>query len=1168
MKYGEESNLSKKLVNYTIDNLLDGFNQAQKSSFDHFAYYDLHELLVKNSPLYIDYAGNEVNLENIEFAHPKYTPYEAKSKGLTYSRGLSLFVKSVNKSSGELYSQKIHIMDLPFITSKGTFIINGTEHFVPLISEVSPGFYCLPLNQDLRAHFSIYSKDLLELKVTADKKVEVKIDGFNYINLMSFLRVVGFKNYNEIEKLFTNSDFIYQTDCENNKLYEIISLFNPYESKTHEQIKFSLESKLYSSNLSKAGRFKVNKKLDVLNHLEGQLLANDLVESETHNLIFPKRHKLTKSCLQYLDKNRHLFTREIIGVPESNIEYDFSNLISILDTNPYLAALDSEKKLAMIRSQNYKPADELANNYINTLGILKEEYIRNHGIENFENIISSIENTLINEKLYFKLAKVEVLDIIRKNKKNEEIVLSVVGNNSNESSENLTSSDFIASIGYYINLYEGYGRLDDLNHLGNQRIKSCGELIKNRFIMGLFNLKKHIKKQLKGKSISSFTTTSLISSSVLSSPLRDFFYDSKWVQPLSSVNLIDETVQLNQILFSYKNKIFESYQDSINLHTHHSHYSRLFPIYKETDSSFGVQKALTIHARINKLGFIEAPYYKVDHITTNYGINSLVKNEIIYLTADEEEEFLIADGSTQIDSNNHIIDDNVYARHFGKIRIVAKDKVDLIDYSSTQILSFTAACIPFVEYNSINQSSEAANLIRKAVPIINPRKAVVTTGYEKEILSKFESFANKLNQDITGYTDSKKNVVDSKSFTFGNDVKVAFMFWEGYNFKESLIISNRLIRKDLFTSVHIEEFEVEVRETRFGNEEITSKIPNIWEDYRRRLDSKGIIFPGTEVEEGDILVGIVSPYSQFGEKVGFYMDASLRVPSNSGGIVKSVEYFSRENGDNLRPGVLKLVKVYVAKKRCLMEGDVLATRHGDKGVISKIIREEDMPYLPNGEPIDVIMNPLSIVSKKNLALLYEAHLGYACEKLNFSISVPPFNNFVKHELTKIMNNASVINNGKVELICGKTGLKYDNKVVVGVVNMFKVNEMVEDKLMARCVGPYTQVTQQPTELREHQGGQKITELDIWALEAYGAAHILQEMLTVKSDDIIGRNKVFRAIIDGKNVPGPSLPESFRLLTRELQSLGIYVELINRDTKNNEANESLVEDHLDKFNFDF
>ncbi len=847
---------------------------------------------------------------------------------------------------------------------------------------------------------------------------------------------------------------------------------------------------------------------------------------------------------------------------------------------------------------------------------------------------------------------VEVVQIkAAKDSKDDKDIIELIGHDSRETRLHITVSDIIASISYYLNLYDGVGKIDDIDHLSNRRLRLIGELLKNQFRIGLAKLEKNIKDKMSTADAKEASLQSLINIKPLTASLKEFFGSSQLSQFMDQINPLAELTQKRRVSALGTGGLARDRAGVEVRDVHESHYGRICPIETPEGPSIGLISSLASYAKVDQYGFIQTPYLKVDKSDPEH---PFVTSEYVYFTAGEEEHYIIASADSQTDDHGHFKTETVIGRFMGDTRSYPSKKVDFMDVSPKQIVSVATSSIPFLEHDDASRALMGANMQRQAVPLLVPDSPIVGTGIEYRSAKDSGSAVVAHVEGVVTYADGRKIVIAVKpeasikttrgklvydkdtefnweaydqirqakmvdllrfetypltqflrsnqdtsilqkpivqigekiekgdviadgpsinkgELALGRNVVVAFMTWEGYNYEDAVIMSEDLVKNDVYTSIHIDEHQVESRDTKLGKEEITREIPNVSPDALKFLDDRGVVIPGTEVKEGDILVGKITPKGQteptpeekllqaiFNEKAREVRDTSLKVPHGGGGIVHSIQYFSKGNGDELGPGVNEVIRVYIVKKRKISEGDKMAGRHGNKGVISKILPREDMPYMADGTPVDIMLNPLGVPSRMNIGQVLEIHLGMAAKKLGIKVATPVFDGLTQKDLEEVMAEAGMSPDGKQVLYDGRTGEPYENKVSVGVMYMIKLSHMVDDKLHARSVGPYTLVTQQPMGGKAQNGGQRFGEMEVWALYAYGAAHTLKEILTVKSDDIIGRNKVYRAITDGKPIPDSHIPESFRVLTRELQSLGLYVELIDAETGENEVNKSLVD----------
>jgi len=1196
VKYGkkrERRNYSRVKSNVELPNLI----EVQTSSFDWFMNVGLKELFVDISPITNFTENLEVYFGDYEFGDPKYTVLECKEKDMTYSRPLRVTVRllnkdAVDKETGEVIvkdyikEQKIFMGDFPVMSPVGTFIINGSERvIVSQIVRSSGVFFSEEVDKKTLQRrylgqviptrgawleYEIGSKDLLYAKIDRSKKI--------YLSTM--IKALGFSSKDQILNLFGECPLLANTmdkDLTQNAeeaMKEVYAKIRQGETATTEGARSFFVSRLFDEkryDLAEVGRFKINQKLDIITRMR-QLLdrgieirfASDIMDNKTGEIIFSEKQFIDEAALDLLANNRHLITSRVV--------FDDS--------------LEAELQIHLDREARHEaPTENLNEDFI-------EKVVRDCYVESLSIIL---------------------------NQNGDPKIVKLIGNNSFETSLHISTSDIIASISYYLNLFDRIGSMDDIDHLGNRRLRLIGELLKNQFRIGLAKMEKNVKDRMSTKESKDMTPQNLINIRPLTSSLKEFFGSSQLSQFMQQTNPLDEITHKRRISALGPGGLTRDRASFEVRDVHQSHYGRICPIETPEGQNIGLINSLASYVKVNKYGFMETPYLKIDPVSRK------VTTELVYMSADDEMKHTIVQANVVLNDDMSIQDERVVARHQGETKMFDREKCDYMDVSPQQIVSISTACVPFLEHDDANRALMGANMQRQAIPLLKPEAAFVATGIEYKTahdsgtaviaehsgvveyvdglrikirredgeldeypLAKFmrSNQGTCINQKpiiALGEVIDKGDIIadgpsmDMGELALGRNVVVAFMTWHGYNFEDAVIMNERLVKEDVYTSIHIEKYELEARDTKLGKEEITREIPNVGEDGRKYLDANGIIIPGAEVREGDILVGKVTPKGQtdptpedrlllaiFGEKSREVRDTSLRVPHGGGGIIRSVKIFSRENEDELAPGVNQVVRVYIVQKRKISEGDKMSGRHGNKGVISKILPSEDMPYMSDGTPVDIMLNPQGIPSRMNIGQVLEVHLGMAAKRLGIHVATPVFDGVQQNDLDLIIKEAGMDADGKTVLYDGQTGDRFDNRISVGVMYMIKLDHMVDDKLHARSVGPYTLVTQQPMGGKAQNGGQRFGEMEVWALEAYGAAYTLQEMLTVKSDDIIGRNKVFRAIVDGQPIPDPSLPESFRVLTRELRSLGLYVELISKETGINEVNRSLVEDDVEDY----
>lgn len=1119
--------------------------EIQTASYEWFLREGLKEMFTDISPI-SDFTGNLV-LEFIDYSlsEPKYSIDESKERDVTYSAPLRVKVRLQNKETGELKEQEVFMGDFPLMTESGTFIINGAERVIVSQLVRSPSvYYNSKLDKNGKRGFGatvIPNRGAwLELETDAKDIVYVRIDRTRKIPVTVLLRALGFGTDQEIIDLLGDDEYLRNTLEKDNTestekaLIEIYERLRPGEPPTVENAKSLLVSRFFDPkryDLANVGRYKMNKKLHLKNRLFGQKLAEPLVDLETGEVI-----------------------------AEAGTVLDRRNLDRVL---PYLE---------------------------NGLGYMDAE--PTGGVAEGEP---------------FGLQSIKV---ISPDDPDGERVLNIIGNgNIDRSVKHITPADIIASINYFFNLLHEVGTTDDIDHLGNRRLRSVGELLQNQFRIGLSRMERVVKERMSIQDQNAITPQALINIRPVIASLKEFFGSSQLSQFMDQTNPLAELTHKRRLSALGPGGLTRERAGFEVRDVHYSHYGRMCPIETPEGPNIGLINSLSSYAKVNEYGFIEAPYRRVDPET------GLVTGEIQYMTADEEDLYVVAQANMPLTEDGHFADEQVLCRFRGQNLSVEPSRVDYMDVSPKQVVSAATACIPFLENDDSNRALMGANMQRQAVPLLQPDSPIIGTGMEyvsakdsgAAIIAKYPGVVERVTareilvrrtSDVNGsmvsgdldryklqkYVRSNQGTcynqkpiiaagdqvekgeiladgpsMDMGELALGRNVVVAFMTWDGYNYEDAIIMSERLVKDDVYTSIHIEEYESESRDTKLGPEEITRDIPNVGDDALRNLDDRGIIRIGAEVKDGDILVGKVTPkgvteltaeerllHAIFGEKAREVRDTSLRVPNGGDGIILDVKVFDRENGDELSPGVNQMVRVYIVQKRKIHEGDKMAGRHGNKGVISRILPEEDMPYMPDGTPIDIMLNPLGVPSRMNIGQVLELHLGMAAKKLGIKVATPVFDGAREEDVWATIEEAGMDKDAKTRLYDGRTGEPFDNRVSVGVMYMIKLAHMVDDKLHARSTGPYSLVTQQPLGGKAQFGGQRFGEMEVWALEAYGAAYTLQEILTIKSDDTVGRVKAYEAIVKGESVPKAGVPESFRVLIKELQALGMEVKMMSAD----------------------
>ena len=1158
----------------------------QKKSYQWFLDTGLREVFSDVASI-SNYAGN-LELSFIDYKMdeaPKYDVLECKARDATYAAPLKVSVRLYNKETGEIKEQEIFMGDFPLMTESGTFVINGAERVVVSQLVRSPGIYYgkeIDLKTDLPLLTSTvipYRGAWLEYETDANEMFWVRIDKNRKIPITELVRAIGFKTDAEILELFGDDDRVAVTlekdACKTYEeaMLEIYRKLRPGEPPTVEACETLINNLFFDPrryDLSMVGRYKYNKKLSLWARIRGQKLSFPVADPRTGEIMFDAGHIVTDEEAREMDA---------IGVNDVTIEVDgrtmrvFSNHMVDLD-----------------RFVDFDPVAEC-------------------GIK--ERVRESVLKELLEQY------------------SGEELKEAIRDNADRLVPKHILVDDILASINYMNALAHGIVYKDDIDHLGNRRLRCVGELLQNQFRIGFSRMERVIRERMTIQDLDIVTPQSLINIRPVTAAIKEFFGSSPLSQFMDQTNPLAELTHKRRLSALGPGGLSRERANMEVRDVHYSHYGRMCPIETPEGPNIGLISYLATYARINEYGFIEAPFRKVDHETCR------VTDEIEYMTADVEDQYIVGQAAEPVDENGCLVNQRITCRHRDEIVEVDRDRVDYIDISPRMMVSIATAMIPFLPNDDANRALMGANMQRQAVPLLRPEAPIVGTGMEHKIcmdsevvilaegdgivtkmdaraitvaydngetkeykLTKFlrsnhgtcinqhpivdvgeRVHGRRLNEngvweDPTVLADGP--ATDQGEIALGRNILVGFMTWEGYNYEDAVLLNERLVREDYYTSIHLEEYELDARDTKLGPEEITRDIPNVGEDALKDLDERGIIRIGAEVHAGDILVGKVTPKGEtdltaeerllraiFGEKAREVRDTSLKVPHGESGIVVDAKAFSREAGDELGPGVNMVVRVYIAQRRKIQPGDKMAGRHGNKGVVSRILPQEDMPFMPDGTPLDIVLNPLGVPSRMNIGQVLEVHLGYAAKTLGYKVATPIFDGASYEDIREELIKAGLDPEGKSWLYDGRTGERFDNKVTVGYVYFLKLHHLVDDKIHARSTGPYSLVTQQPLGGKAQFGGQRFGEMEVWALEAYGAAYTLQEILTVKSDDVTGRVRTYESIVKGHNVPQPGVPESFKVLVKELQALCLDVQVLDRDGNQIELKED--EDAMDTFN---
>ena len=1107
-----------------LNNLL----EIQKKSYDWFITEGIKEVFEDIFPVE-SFTGNlSLEFGEYTFDEPRYSIKGCKERYATFAAPLKVAARLFNQETGEVKEQEIFLGDMPIMTESGTFVINGAERVIVSQLVRSPSVYFGKEIDKKNGKLIITSQIIptrgtwLEYETDARDIVYVRIDRTRKVTITTLLRALGLSNDEDIIGLFGEDDYINKTlEKDPNKntdeaLIDIHSKLRPGEPSTLDSAKNQLISRFFDAfryDLAKVGRYKYNKKLNVTERILGCKLAEDIkVDNE---VVFADGTLIDK---EVLEKLKEIFENGY-GVTEVQINEE----------------LDSYNKVQIV-------------------------------------------------KVYSKA--------------NPDKVIKVIGNDQTIDEKRLTISDVYASVSYYLNLLEGVGNFDEIDNLSNRRVRQVGELLQNQFRIGVSRMERVIRDRMSTQEIDDVTPKTLINIRPLTAAMKEFFGSSQLSQFMDQTNPVAELTNKRRLSSLGPGGLSRDRASMEVRDINPSHYGRICPIESPEGPNIGLITSLASYARVDDYGFIMTPYRKVS--------NCKLTDEIVYMTADEELEHYISQATAKVNENDELVDNRIPVRYRGENIIIEKEKVDFIDVSPQQVVSITTQGIPFLEHDDGKRALMGANMQRQAIPLLKPEAPIVGTGVEAIAARDSGAVVIASADGVVDYVDSKKIIVktmggkdtyylngfersnagtcyhqvpivrlgdkvtrgmviadgpgtEKGEMALGRNVTVAFMNYNGYNYEDAVILNERLVKDDVYTSIHIEDYQIECRDTKLGPEEFTRDIPNVGEDARKNLDENGIVRIGTEVKDDDILVGKVTPkgmaeltseekllHAIFGEKTREVRDTSLRVPHGGEGIVHDVKIFTKEDTDELPAGVSKIVRVYIAQKRKISVGDKMAGRHGNKGVISLILPEEDMPYTADGRPVDILLNPLGVPSRMNIGQILEMHLGIAAKNLGIYVATPVFDGATREEIVDALKEAGLDEDGKTILYDGRTGEPFDNRISVGVMYMIKLHHMVDDKLHARSTGPYSLVTQQPLGGKAQFGGQRFGEMEVWALYAYGAAHVLQEMMTTKSDDVVGRVKVYESLVKGTPIPTPGIPESFRVLIKEFQALGLDITVLNQE----------------------
>jgi DNA-directed RNA polymerase subunit beta len=1162
MSFGKVKEVTEipNLIEVQLDSYQWFLDEGLQEVFD-----DVNPITDYTGNLVLEFVGYKLDMDNI-----KYSVEECKERDATYAAPLKVKVRLHNKETGELKEQEVFMGDFPLMTEQGTFIINGAERVIVSQLVRSPGgYYNFTVDKTGKR---LYSSTVipnrgawLEYETDSNDIIYVRIDKTRKLPITILARAMGISSDAEIVEFFGEEERLKATiEKDNTKtkdeaLLEIYKRLRPGEPPTVDSAVSLIDSLFFDAkryDLSRVGRYKFNKKLALNLRIANQTAARDIVNNATGEILIQKGEKI-------------------------------------------------DREMAL----------EIQNNGINSVDIIVDDkvirVIGNHFVDLHKHVPFNIDDLNIKEQVHYPT----LVEVISEFNEEAAIKEAIKKNITRLIPKHIIRDDIYATISYELGLPYGIGNVDDIDHLGNRRLRSVGELLQNQFRIGLSRMERVVKERMTIQDQEGITPQALINIRPVAASIKEFFGSSQLSQFMDQTNPLSELTHKRRLSALGPGGLSRERAGFEVRDVHHSHYGRMCPIETPEGPNIGLINSLATYARVNEYGFIETPYRIVDKKTGK------VTDQIRYFTADEEDHYLIAQSNEPIDDEGHFIDKRVTVRAQEDVIVVPREDVELLDISPRQIVSVATAMIPFLENDDASRALMGSNMQRQAVPLLKPQAPVVGTGIEHKaavdsgVLPKAKNAGEviyvsaneirvkrlsdggvdvykllKFKRSNQGTCINQRPIVskndkvevgtvladgpstDLGEIALGKNIRIGFITWEGYNYEDAMLISEELVREDVFTSIHIEEYEAESRDTKLGPEEITRDIPNVGDDALKDIDERGIIRIGAEVRSGDILVGKVTPKGEteltaeerllraiFGEKAREVRDTSLRVPHGEAGIIVDVKVFTRENGDELPPGVNQLVRCYIAQKRKISVGDKMAGRHGNKGVISRVLPEEDMPFLPDGRPLQICLNPLGVPSRMNIGQVLEVHLGWAASALGWHIATPVFDGATQEDISRCLQDAGYDSDGKTILYDGRTGEPFDNRVTVGYMYILKLAHLVDDKIHARSTGPYSLVTQQPLGGKAQFGGQRFGEMEVWALEAYGAAHTLQEILTVKSDDVVGRVKTYESIVKGENIPEPGVPESFKVLIKELQALCLNVKVLNDENEEIRLKESVEEE---------